>query len=89
MDLCLLVLGDGESGTMLHLNKIPFPLVKDVTDSGRSLVMVPVGAVKEHGTNLPLGLNTFAAETYAEEAARHLEEGQPTLDRTTFTGPWA
>lgn len=65
---------DGESEMMLHLNKIPFPAVKVLADSGRSMVIVPVGAVEEHGAHLPLGLDTFAAEAYAEEAARHLEE---------------
>ena len=59
---------------MLHINKLPFPTVQDLADSGRSLVIIPVGAVEEHGAHLPLGLDTFAAEAYAEEVARRLEE---------------
>lgn len=59
---------------MLHLNKITFPVAKELADSRRSLVIIPVGVVEEHGPHLPLGLDTFAAEVYAEEAARHLEE---------------
>lgn len=41
---------------------------------GRSLVILPVGVVEEHGAHLPLGLDSFAAEIYSEAAAPHLEE---------------
>lgn len=64
---------------MLHLNKIAFPAAKKLADTGRSLVIIPVGVVEEHGPHLPLGLDTFAAEAYAEEAARHLEEAGYTV----------
>src|SRR5262249_59993993 len=40
----------------------------------RGLVILPVGVVEEHGAHLPLGLDSFAAEVYAEAAAPHLEE---------------
>lgn len=59
---------------MRHLAKLPFPEIKRLADSGRSLVILPVGAVEEHGAHLPLGLDAFAAEAYAESAAPHLEE---------------
>ena len=60
---------------MIHLSKLRFPEVESLARAGRSLVILPVGAVEEHGPHLPLGLDTFAAEAYAEAAAPHLEDG--------------
>ena len=59
---------------MLELAKIPFPEVKRLAESGRALVILPVGVVEEHGAHLPLGLDSFAAEVYAAASAPHLEE---------------
>jgi creatinine amidohydrolase len=59
---------------MRHLAEIPFTEVKLVADSGKALVILPVGVVEEHGAHLPLGLDSFAAETYAASAAPHLEQ---------------
>ena len=63
-----------DTNTMLHLKNLRFPEVKDLARSGCSLVILPVGAVEEHGAHLPLGLDIFAAEAYAEAAATLLEE---------------
>src|SRR5499433_4467038 len=60
--------------TMRHLAEIPFPEVERLARTGAGLVILPVGVVEEHGAHLPLGLDTFAAEVYAEAAAPHLEE---------------
>lgn len=59
---------------MLELAKIPFPEVKRLAESGRALVILPVGVVEEHGAHLPLGMDFLAAEAYAGSAAPHLEE---------------
>ena len=59
---------------MFELAKIPFPEVKRIAESGRAVVILPVGVVEEHGAHLPLGLDSFAAEAYAASAAPHLEE---------------
>src|SRR5262249_60727410 len=59
---------------MQRLAEIPLPEVERVARSGRGLVILPVGVVEEHGAHLPLGLDSFAAEVYAEAAAPHLEE---------------
>jgi creatinine amidohydrolase len=59
---------------MLQLAKVPFPEVRRLSQSGRALVILPVGVVEEHGAHLPLGMDSFAAEVYAEAAAAHLEE---------------
>jgi creatinine amidohydrolase len=59
---------------MQHLAKVPFPEAERIARSGRALVILPVGVVEEHGAHLPLGLDSFAAEVYAEAAAPHLEE---------------
>jgi creatinine amidohydrolase len=59
---------------MQQLAEIPFPEVERIARSGRALVILPVGVVEEHGAHLPLGLDSFAAEIYAEAAAPHLED---------------
>ena len=59
---------------MKRLAEIPFTEVDHLAISGRALVILPVGVVEEHGAHLPLGLDSFAAEVYAEAAAPHLEE---------------
>ena len=59
---------------MLRLEKLRFPEVEGLARSGRALVILPVGSVEEHGAHLPLGLDTLAAEAYAEAAAPYLEE---------------
>ena len=59
---------------MLYLARIPFPEVVRVAQTGRALIILPIGVVEEHGAHLPLALDSFAAEIYAEAAAPHLEE---------------
>jgi creatinine amidohydrolase/Fe(II)-dependent formamide hydrolase-like protein len=59
---------------MLHLAKLRFTELEDLARSRRALVILPVGAVEEHGAHLPLALDTLAAEAYAEAAAPALEE---------------
>jgi creatinine amidohydrolase/Fe(II)-dependent formamide hydrolase-like protein len=59
---------------MQRLAEIPFPEVDRLARAGRALVILPVGVVEEHGAHLPLGLDSFAAELYAEALAPHLEK---------------
>ena len=59
---------------MFELAKIPFPEVARIAQSGKALVILPVGVVEEHGAHLPLGMDSFAAEAYASSTAPHLEE---------------
>jgi creatinine amidohydrolase len=58
---------------MFELAKIPFPEVARLAGSGRTLTILPVGVVEEHGAHLPLGMDSFAAEVYSAAAAPHLE----------------
>jgi creatinine amidohydrolase len=57
-----------------YLAKIAFPEVERLARARHALVILPVGVVEEHGPHLPLGLDSFAAEVYAEAAAPHLEQ---------------
>ncbi|HET8562863.1 MAG TPA: creatininase family protein, partial [Candidatus Binatia bacterium] len=59
---------------MQRLADVPFPEVERLARSGDSLVILPIGVVEQHGAHLPLGLDSFAAEAYAEAAAPHLEQ---------------
>ena len=58
---------------MLELAKIPFTDVARIAESGKAIVILPVGVVEEHGAHLPLGVDSFAAEVYAAATAPHLE----------------
>ncbi|HUK41479.1 MAG TPA: creatininase family protein [Candidatus Acidoferrales bacterium] len=58
---------------MRYLAQITFPEVERLGRDGHVLVILPVGVVEEHGAHLPLGLDSFAAEVYADAAAPHLE----------------
>jgi creatinine amidohydrolase len=59
---------------MQRLAQIPFTEVERIAETGRALVILPVGVVEEHGAHLPLGADSFAAEAYAAAAAPHLEQ---------------
>lgn len=59
---------------MFELAKIPFPEVARLAQSGKALIIVPVGVVEEHGAHLPLGVDSFTAEIYAAVTAPYLEE---------------
>ena len=59
---------------MFELAKIPFTEVARLAQSGRALVILPVGVVEEHGAHLPLGVDSFAAEVYSAATAPYLEE---------------
>ena len=43
----------------------------------QSLVILPVGAVEQHGPHLPVFTDTLLAETVLEEACHHLPEESP------------
>src|ERR1044071_4836223 len=60
--------------TMQRLAEMPFTEVEPAASSGGAIVILPVGVVEEHGPHLPLGLDSFAAEVYAESAGAHLEQ---------------
>jgi creatinine amidohydrolase len=59
---------------MFELAKIPFPEVERLAKRQRTLVILPIGVVEQHGAHLPLGMDSFAAEAYAASTAPHLEE---------------
>lgn len=59
---------------MFELGKISFPEVERLAQSGKALVILPVGVVEEHGAHLPLGMDSFAAEAYAASTGPYLEE---------------
>lgn len=59
---------------MRELAKLRFPEVARLAERGRSLTLLPVGVVEEHGAHLPLGMDFLAAEAYAAAAAPHLED---------------
>ena len=59
---------------MQYLARIPFPDVERIARTGRALVILPVGVVEEHGAHLALGVDSFAAEVYADAAAPDLED---------------
>jgi creatinine amidohydrolase len=58
---------------MRRLSELRFPEVAPLARSGKSIVILPIGVVEEHGAHLPLGMDSFAAEVYAVSTAPELE----------------
>lgn len=49
----------------------------DALDRGRTLVLLAVSPLEEHGPHLPLGVDAFTARHFAEEIARRLVAARP------------
>jgi creatinine amidohydrolase len=58
---------------MRRLAELSFTAIEPLANSGKAIVILPVGVVEEHGAHLPLGLDSFAAEVYAASTAPELE----------------
>ena len=39
-------------------------------DTGKTVILIPLGSVEQEGTHLPLGVDTYAAEALADAAAK-------------------
>jgi len=39
-------------------------------DTGKTVILIPLGSVEQEGTHLPLGVDTYVAEALASEAAK-------------------
>ena len=65
-----------EEMTWLELDRLP---------RSRTLVIVPIGPIEEHGPHLPLGTDVMAAADIAEATARTLSERAP--DRFVILSP--
>lgn len=48
--------------------------VREICNNDRSIFLVPVGSVEQHGPHLPLGLDYVIAQHVALEACRNLEK---------------
>jgi creatinine amidohydrolase len=55
------------TNTALHLDQLTSPEVRAEIEAGTPIVL-PVGAVEQHGPHLPLGTDTFIAQHIATEA---------------------
>ncbi|HJN15021.1 MAG TPA: creatininase family protein, partial [Armatimonadota bacterium] len=45
---------------------------KEVEDSGAEIVIIPIGAVEQHGPHLPLGTDWYAADRVAAQVGEQL-----------------
>jgi len=59
----------GDPGWSWHLDHLPWPEVGRILARDPRLI-VPVGALDQHGPHLPLGTNTFITESVATELSR-------------------
>lgn len=48
--------------------------VREVCSDGKSIFLIPVGSVEQHGPHLPLGLDYMIAQHVSLEACRNLEK---------------
>lgn len=48
-------------------------------DTGKTVILIPLGSIEQEGTHLPLGVDTYVAEALANEAAKesHALSGPP------------
>jgi creatinine amidohydrolase len=53
-------------------------------DRDRTVAVLPIGAVEQHGPHLPLDTDTFLATRVAEEAAARAQRGGPVLVAPTL-----
>ena len=60
-----------ESNAVL-LEEMTWPEVADAIESGRTTIVVAVGAVEQHGPHLPLLVDAVRGDRLAEEVARRL-----------------
>lgn len=64
--------GEGEAGSRSWaLSSLPWPEVRKALARDPRLIL-PVGALVQHGPHLPLGTNTFIAEAVARELSERL-----------------
>ncbi len=52
---------------------------KDIEDAGTAVAVVPIGSTEQHGTNLPLALDSFLTMKVANALAEGLEAYLVTL----------
>ena len=58
---------------MIWLAALTWPEARGVARDPRSVVLLPLGAVEQHGPHLPLGVDWIGAQELARRVAPHLE----------------
>jgi creatinine amidohydrolase/Fe(II)-dependent formamide hydrolase-like protein len=62
----------GHLGQTLRLAEMSSPQVKAILERGDVDVLIPLGALEQHGPHLPLGTDTLIAQAIANEVARRV-----------------
>ncbi|HET7342472.1 MAG TPA: creatininase family protein, partial [Methylomirabilota bacterium] len=60
---------------MTKLAELTYLEARRVAADRRSVVLLPLGAIEQHGPHLPLGVDLVGAEELARRIAPHLERG--------------
>jgi creatinine amidohydrolase len=60
---------------MIRLGELTWPEARRVARDRRSVVLLPLGAVEQHGPHLPLAVDWIGAEELARQVAPHLRRG--------------
>jgi creatinine amidohydrolase len=58
---------------MLHLAERTYPEIRRLARDPRAVVVIPLGAIEQHGPHLPLLVDWLGAEELARRVAPHLE----------------
>jgi creatinine amidohydrolase len=82
---------------MIRLADLTWPEARRVARDGRSVVLLPLGAVEQHGPHLPLSVDWLGAEELARQVAPHLRRAgwRPVLapalpyGTSTLAAAWA
>jgi creatinine amidohydrolase len=60
---------------MIRLAELTWPEARRVARDQRSVVLLPLGAVEQHGPHLPLAVDWIGSEELARQVAPHLRRG--------------
>jgi creatinine amidohydrolase len=58
---------------LLELDRMTFDEVEAYLETGRGIVVLPLGSTEEHGTHGPMGTDTFAARIVCRGVAERLD----------------
>ena len=69
-------LGQQPAGRLYKLEEMRWPTI-DALDRERTIFILPIGMLEEHGPHLPIGSDTFGVSFEAEGAARRVARALP------------
>ncbi len=73
------------AGRLLKLEELSTAALADL-DKEKTAIFIPISPMEGHGSHLPLGVDFFNAEFFAEKAARISLQKRPDFDAVICRG---